>query len=107
MRRTMVNASTDWWRRKPWRERSTAELPEQPVPDPSGGYDTRDAVLRALAALSPRQRAVIVLRYYEGLSEAEIAATLGCSAGTVKSAASRAKATLRGSPELARERSAP
>ncbi len=107
VRRVMVNAATDWWRRKPWRERSTAEPPEQSVADGTGAYDTRDAVLRALGALSPRQRAVIVLRYYEGLSEAEIAATLGCSAGTVKSAASRAMATLRASPELTRERSAP
>ena len=56
---------------------------------------------RALAALPRQQRAVIVLRYYEDLSEAEIAATLGVSAGTVKSHAARAMRTLR--EQLARD----
>ena len=99
VRRTMVNAHTDWWRSKPWREQSTDAVPELPAPDPAS-YEVRDAVLSALATLSGRQRAVVVLRYYEGLSEAEIAATLGCSAGTVKSAASRAMAKLREHPAL-------
>ena len=101
VRRTMINAHTDWWRRKPWREQSTDALPETPGPDESASYDARDAVLSALATLSPRQRAVVVLRYYEGMSEAEIADALGCSAGTVKSAASRAMAKLRAHPGLA------
>ncbi|MDT7544807.1 MAG: hypothetical protein QOE99_917, partial [Actinomycetota bacterium] len=70
-------------------------------PDDAASYDARDAVLQALAGLSRRQRAVIVLRYYEDLSETEIAAALGCSAGTVKSAASRAMAKLREHPGLA------
>ena len=55
----------------------------------------RDQVLRALATLPARQRAVIVLRYLEDLSEAQTSAVLGCSAGTVKSQASRALARLR------------
>ena len=101
VRRTMVNAHTDWWRRKPWREQPTERLPETRVPDGSSAYEERSAVLDALATLSARQRAVVVLRYYEGLSEAEIAATLGCSTGTVKSAASRAMAKLRVHPGLA------
>ncbi len=100
VRRTMVNAQTDWWRRKPWREQSTDEVPERAGPDAHAGVDARDAVLGALATLSGRQRAVVVLRYYEGLSEAEIAEALGCSAGTVKSAASRAMAKLRAHPGL-------
>ncbi len=100
VRRTMVNAHTDWWRKKPWREQATDEVPEVAVPDATTSYDARDAVLAALATLSGRQRAVVVLRYYEGLSEAEIAAALGCSAGTVKSAASRAMAKLRAHPGL-------
>ncbi len=95
VRRTMVNAHIDWWRRKPWREQPTDELPDVAVPDSTGTADSRRALLAALAELSPRQRAVMVLRYYEDLSEAEIARTLGCSAGTVKSAASRATAKLR------------
>lgn len=101
VRRTMVNAHTDWWRRKPWRERTTDVVPDVAVADGSAVYDERDAVLAALATLTGRQRAVVVLRYYEGLSEAEIAAALGCSAGTVKSAASRAMTKLRSHPGLA------
>jgi DNA-directed RNA polymerase sigma subunit (sigma70/sigma32) len=57
--------------------------------------DLRDALVRLLAQLPPRQRAVIVLRYWEQLTEAETAALLGCSAGTVKSATSRALQRLR------------
>lgn len=104
VRRTLANAQIDWWRRKPWREQPTAELPERPLPDETASYDVRDAVLQALAGLSGRQRAVVVLRYYEGLSETEIAAALGCSAGTVKSAASRAMAKLREHPGLSAQR---
>ena len=103
VRRTMVNAHLDWWRRKPWREQVTDDLPEAAGPDDAASYDVRDAVLSALATLSGRQRAVVVLRYYEGLSESEIAAALGCSTGTVKSAASRALARLRRHPGLVLE----
>ena len=60
------------------------------------GPEDRDAVFGLLAQLSPRQRAVLVLRYYEDLSEAQIAEALGCSTGTVKAHASRALAALRG-----------
>ncbi len=100
VRRAMVNAHTDWWRRKPWREQPTEVLPETAGPDETAAYDVRAQVLSALATLSPRQRAVVVLRYYEGLSEAEIAGVLGCSPGTVKSAASRAMVALRRHPGL-------
>lgn len=103
VRRTMVNAHIDWWRRKPWREQATGELPELEVPDSTAGHATRESLLRALAGLSRQQRAVVVLRYFEDLSEAEIARTLGCSPGTVKSAASRAMAKLRAHPDLATE----
>lgn len=95
VRRTMVNAHIDWWRRKPWREESTEVLPEVLVADAAASYDVRAVLLTALAQLSRRQRAVMVLRYFEDMSEADIARTLGCSAGTVKSAASRATAKLR------------
>jgi RNA polymerase sigma-70 factor (sigma-E family) len=83
--------------RRPWfrSERST-ESPEPPS-QPSTEESTvdRDAVWQAVSALPPRQRAVVVLRYYEDLSEAEIAEVLGCSRGTVKSTASNALAKLR------------
>lgn len=59
------------------------------------GPEDRDELWTLLASLSPRQRAVLVLRYYEDLSEAQIAETLGCSAGSVKSHASRGLAVLR------------
>ena len=104
VRRTLANAHIDWWRRKPWREEPAAELPDLPGPDQAAAYDVRNAVLGALAGLSRRQRAVVVLRYYEDLSETEIAAVLGCSPGTVKSAASRAMAKLRAHPGLSAQR---
>jgi RNA polymerase sigma factor (sigma-70 family) len=66
------------------------ELGRTPV---DGAVDA-DPVLRAVRALPPRQRAVVALRYYADLSEDEIAATLGCAAGTVKSQLAKAKATL-------------
>jgi RNA polymerase sigma factor (sigma-70 family) len=65
------------------------------VPDHTAEVAERDYLLRALAALPPRQRAVLVLRYFDDLSEAETAGVLGCSLGTVKSHAARALARLR------------
>jgi RNA polymerase sigma-70 factor (sigma-E family) len=94
-RKVLFNTATSWWRRR-WRgERPTQVLPEQPVSDHTDRLVERDAVWRLLSTLPARQRAVIVLRYYEDLSEADIAAELGLSVGTVKSHASRALATLR------------
>jgi RNA polymerase sigma-70 factor (sigma-E family) len=95
VRRILVNENNSLWRRA-WkrREHSTDDLPEAPVHDE---YD--DGVGAALWAhvqtLPPKQRSVVVLRYYEELSEAETAAALGISVGTVKSQASRAIAGLR------------
>ena len=92
VRRAMVNTHTSWWRRS----RHEAPLPagyDLAAPQ-SGALEERDRTLTALRQLPPRQRAVIVLRYYEDLSEAEIARVLDCSPGTVKSQASRALRTL-------------
>jgi len=95
VRATLVTTQTSWWRRR-WRaERPSAEFHEQSGADEFGAIDERDRVWRCIRLLPPRQRAVVVLRYYEDLPEAEIARVLGCSPGTVKSQASRALATLR------------
>lgn len=101
VRRIMVNEHTAWWRRA-WRHRetSTAVLPDRAATDPGGdpasGLTDRDGELwHLLRALPAHQRAAIVLRYFEDLSEAETAEVLGCSIGTVKSRTHRALATLR------------
>jgi RNA polymerase sigma-70 factor (sigma-E family) len=83
-------------RRRPWRrEHTTAEPPEVAISAGYGGVETRMVLLAALAALPPRQRAVVVLRYWEDYSLQDAAAALGCSVGTVKSQAARGLATLR------------
>lgn len=96
VRRAIVNRHVSLWRRHR-RERLVADLPEPAYerPTPDTGFDTD--LWAALATLPPRQRAVLVLRFYEDLSEAATAAVLGCSAGTVKSQTSRALAKLRAS----------
>jgi RNA polymerase sigma-70 factor (sigma-E family) len=92
-RRAMANTHISRWRRLR-RESLVADLPDIAAAARQDPFDN-EPLWQALRALPPRQRAVIVLRYYEGLSEAEIAAALGVSTGTVKSQASKAMATLR------------
>jgi RNA polymerase sigma-70 factor (sigma-E family) len=100
VRTTMLRQWFRWSRRK-WRGEVPGLLPEHATDDPAfGRVETGDAVLRALRRLDRDQRAVIVLRYWEQRSEAEIASMLGCSAGTVKSRASRALSILRTEPAL-------
>jgi len=101
VRRVMVNTAGAWWRRR-WRgEVPTAGLPETTDVDAYAVSDDREVLVRALSELPRRQRAVVVLRYYEGLSEAETAELLGCSVGTVKSQAARGLARLRSVDSLA------
>lgn len=101
VRKGLVNTHIDWWRRGMFRDRPTEALPDDRAePDHAGRVVGRDAVLRALAALTRRERAVVVLRFYEDLSEAEIARTLAVAPGTVKSTCARALTKLRISPEL-------
>ena len=96
VRRAIVNTHLNALRRRPWREQPHRQVPEQPGHRrPEREFDERDAMWQALEALPPRQRAVLVLRYYEDLSEADIADVLGCGRGTVKSQASKALASLR------------
>jgi len=95
VRRVMVNTQVTWWRRR-WRlELPAASLADRPVADASAEVDERDRLRRALAKLPVRQRTVVVLRYFDDLSEADTAALLGCSVGTVKSQSARALAKLR------------
>jgi RNA polymerase sigma-70 factor (sigma-E family) len=95
LRRTMVNERTARWRRIGSREFVTTMLPERWRPDAADRVVERDELLRALAQLPSRMRAVLVLRYWEDLSAADTAAILGCSVGTVKSQAARGLAKLR------------
>ncbi len=91
------------WRRKRWTsELSMWDVPESPRPDAAfGRVDGRAGIYRVLGGLPPRQRAVVVLRYFEDLTEAQTAEVLGCSVGAVKSYASRAMDRLRREPGLA------
>ena len=100
VRRILVNAYAAAWRRK-WRgEQPTEQLPDRAGPDRTAEVDEREQVWRALHALPRRQRAVVVLRFYEDLNEAETARVLGVSVGTVKSQTSKALAKLRTDPTL-------
>jgi RNA polymerase sigma-70 factor (sigma-E family) len=99
VRRTMVNTQNSFWRRKR-PEHLYDEVPDSPGRDASIDSDLHDALWTALAQLSGKQRAMVVLRYYEDLSEAETASVLGVSVGTVKSTTSRALAKLRDDASL-------
>lgn len=94
-RRVLVNTATSWWRRRWHGERPTEVLPEPAAPDEIEKQLERDALWRHVRALPVRQRAVLVLRFYEDLSEAQTAAMLNIAPGTVKSQTFRALNTLR------------
>jgi RNA polymerase sigma-70 factor (sigma-E family) len=108
VRRILINASNSRFRR-----RRPCEQPQPmsgfpgTVPDHASVVGDRSALVAALAELPPRQRAVIVLRFWEDLSDAQTAAILGCSASTVRSQVSRALAKLRCSPSLADDQPGP
>ena len=122
LRRTLYHLAADRWRQQTALRRQLRLLRpgvSSMVADPMADVELRDSLVRLLMQLPPRQRAVIVARYWEQLSEAESAQMLGCSIGTVKSAAARGLRRLRelsglpdreqkdvARPESARERMA-
>jgi RNA polymerase sigma-70 factor (sigma-E family) len=101
-RRALANAATDKWRRRRFTEVLVGSVPDtvdvSRAPDEANA--DRDSILRALASLTPRERAVMVLRYFEDLREEQIGADLGIAVGTVKSTQSRALKKLRASDHL-------
>lgn len=104
VRRALLNTRTSQWRKRKVDEFACEELPEpapvQAAADPAERQALHDAMWQAVTRLPARQRAMVVLRYYEDLSEAQTAEVLGVSVGTVKSAVSRALGKLREDPEL-------
>jgi RNA polymerase sigma-70 factor (sigma-E family) len=94
VRRIVINENRNRFRKHRVVEYLPGVLPDNREAQPAD-QTVRDDLLTALGRLGVRQRAVVVLRYYLGMSEAETAATLNCSVGTVKSQASRALAALR------------
>jgi RNA polymerase sigma-70 factor (sigma-E family) len=111
LRRIMYNRAVDGWRARARRPEVLGHPVEAAVADHASRLDLRLALISALELLTPRQRAAIVARYWEQLSEAETAAALGCSVSAVKSATARGLRTLRGAitpdmeyaPPLAKE----
>lgn len=97
VRRLVLNGSRSWWRRKANREVPVDRAPDAAAPgDLSGESAARDELWRLVAGLPLKQRAVVVLRYYEDLDDATIAQVLECSQTTVRTHAMRALTNLRG-----------
>ncbi len=103
VRRAIVNTHISWWRRRRVDEYPTDEIPDQPAADTSGNSELHDTLQRAIDRLPQRMRAAVVLRYFEDMTEAEVADVLGVSQGTVKSTVSRAVAKLRTDSDLLAE----
>ena len=100
VRRIMVNTHISGWRRRRIDEYPTDELPDSPAHDHTYDSDLHELVQRAVDRLPRRMRAAVMLRYYDDMSEPEVAAALGVTVGTVKSTVARAVAKLREDAEL-------
>jgi RNA polymerase sigma-70 factor (sigma-E family) len=102
VRRAMVNTWASWRRRRWWGERPSEVVPDaQAAGDMAAEVAVRVVVRGALRSLTARQRAVLVLRVYDDLTEAQVAQVLDCAVGTVKSTMAQAVARLREDPRLA------
>lgn len=101
VRRALVNNNLSRFRKRRVVQLLTPRLPERAQEGGAARTEERSLLLEALGALPPRQRAVVVLRYWEDLSEQQAAEVLGCSPGNVKSQASRGLRKLRDHPALA------
>ncbi|MBT2233280.1 SigE family RNA polymerase sigma factor [Nonomuraea sp. NEAU-A123] len=99
--RIIVNTHASWWRRR-WRGEVPAEsIPETADPrDPAAEVADQAAMWSAIGTLSPRQRAVVVLHYFEGRTLTQVADIVGCSLGAVKGQLSRALIRLRVDPDI-------
>jgi RNA polymerase sigma-70 factor (sigma-E family) len=100
VRRVMVNTHISGWRRRRIDEYPTDDLPDSPAADVTGNSDLHDVVQRAVDRLPRQMRAAVMLRYYDDMTEPEVAAALGVTVGTVKSTVARAVAKLRKDAEL-------
>lgn len=100
VRRIMVNTHISGWRRRRLDEYPTDELPDTPADDATGDSDLHDVVRRAIDRLPRQMRAAVLLRFYDDMTEQQVAAALGVSVGTVKSTVARAVAKLRTDAEL-------
>jgi RNA polymerase sigma-70 factor (sigma-E family) len=101
VRRALVNNNLSRFRKRRVVQLLTPRLPERAQEGGAARTEERSLLLEALGTLPPRQRAVVVLRYWEDLSEQQAAEVLGCSPGNVKSQASRGLRKLRDHPALA------
>lgn len=94
-RKAITTTAISWYRRRSWGERPSDTVPDQSRASHDDDVTTREVLWRALQQLPPRQRAAIVLRYYEDLTEAQTAHVMGCAVGTVKSQVSAGLRKLR------------
>ena len=94
-RKAITTTAISWWRRKSWSERPSDSVPDRHELGAVESLAERDWLWHELQTLPPRQRAAIVLRYYEDLTEAQTAATMGCAVGTVKSQVAQGLKKLR------------
>jgi RNA polymerase sigma-70 factor (sigma-E family) len=101
LRRILLNSYRSGFRKRRVAEQLSDRPPDAIIADPASQQDDRAAVLAAVAALPPKQREVVLLRFWLDLTEVQVASALGCSVGNVKSQTARALAKLRGSTELA------